>query len=265
MIVDVGCRQGPRDQLVPLAVPATTAIVGIELDPEVCARTAKRLRKHANVTVLCGDATELLPEDGTVFYLFNPFDEPVLATFAEALLAHGTARDGGSSTTTASSSPRSRATRGSRSTPLEGTRNHALGARLREVALRAARARASRWEPRRRSTITTQVAANASDETNTAAPPPVTPQQLAEDEDQRQQHGDLDRVRDDAQPRPADRDRERLRPAEHRAGSPPRRARTARRRPPACSRRRAAAARARHRAARRAGGSPPSAATSRST
>jgi hypothetical protein len=38
------------------------------------------------VTILCGDATALLPADGTVFYLFNPFDESVTRRFAAAML-----------------------------------------------------------------------------------------------------------------------------------------------------------------------------------
>jgi hypothetical protein len=67
-------------------------IYGIELDPEICARAARRLRRHSNVTFLCGDATELLPADGTLFYLFNPFGEDVLRRFADAFLATGDGR-----------------------------------------------------------------------------------------------------------------------------------------------------------------------------
>ncbi len=85
VIVDVGCGKGRAINWFLSQYPRN-AIVGIELDPDVCARTAKRLRRKPNVTVLCGDATELLPENGTLFYLFNPFEEPVLAKFAEALL-----------------------------------------------------------------------------------------------------------------------------------------------------------------------------------
>jgi hypothetical protein len=92
VIVDVGAGKGRAINWFLSAYPRNR-VVGIELDPDVCARTAKRLRKHTNVTVLCGDATELLPADGTVFYLFNPFEEPVLAKFAGALLrTHGEGR-----------------------------------------------------------------------------------------------------------------------------------------------------------------------------
>jgi SAM-dependent methyltransferase len=83
VIVDVGCGKGRAINWF-LAHHGQNRIYGIELDPEVCARTAKRLRRRANVTILCGDATELLPADGTLFYLFNPFDESVMRRFAHA-------------------------------------------------------------------------------------------------------------------------------------------------------------------------------------
>jgi SAM-dependent methyltransferase len=88
VIVDVGCGKGRVINWLLRMHPATR-VVGIELDPEVCARTARRLRRFANVTILCGDAVELLPPDGTLFYLFNPFDETVLRRFADAFLALG--------------------------------------------------------------------------------------------------------------------------------------------------------------------------------
>lgn len=91
VIVDVGCGKGRAINWFLSRYPRN-AIYGIELDPEVCARTARRLRRRPNVTIVCGDATELLPEDGTLFYLFNPFGEPVLRKFAEALLRTGSER-----------------------------------------------------------------------------------------------------------------------------------------------------------------------------
>jgi SAM-dependent methyltransferase len=74
VIVDVGCGKGRSLNWFLERYPANR-IVGIELDPDICADTAKRLRKHERVTVVCGDATAMLPDDGTVFYLFNPFAE----------------------------------------------------------------------------------------------------------------------------------------------------------------------------------------------
>ncbi len=86
VIVDVGCGKGRSLNWLLGRYPGN-AIVGIELDPELCAATAKRLRRRRNVTVLCGDAVELLPVEGTIFYLFNPFDGAVMERFATALLA----------------------------------------------------------------------------------------------------------------------------------------------------------------------------------
>lgn len=88
VIVDVGAGKGRSINWLLDRYPANR-IVGIELDPEICAKTASRLRKNGNVTIVCGDATEHLPRDGTVFYLFNPFDESVMRRFIDAFLAPG--------------------------------------------------------------------------------------------------------------------------------------------------------------------------------
>jgi hypothetical protein len=85
VIVDVGCGKGRSINWFLGRYPGRR-IVGIELDPDICAATAKRLRRHRNVTILCGDATAQLPAHGTLFYLFNPFDESVMRRFAQAML-----------------------------------------------------------------------------------------------------------------------------------------------------------------------------------
>jgi SAM-dependent methyltransferase len=84
VIVDVGCGKGRSLNWLLESFPQNR-IVGIELDPELAARTAARLRRRANVSILSGDATELLPADGTIFYLFNPFDGAVMERFTAAL------------------------------------------------------------------------------------------------------------------------------------------------------------------------------------
>jgi SAM-dependent methyltransferase len=86
VIVDVGCGKGRALNWFLERYPGNR-IKGIELDPEICRKTALRLRRRANVTVLCGDAPTLLPADGTVFYLYNPFDGAVMSRFVTALLA----------------------------------------------------------------------------------------------------------------------------------------------------------------------------------
>jgi SAM-dependent methyltransferase len=86
ILVDVGCGKGRVINWLLRNHPANT-IYGIELDPEVCASTTRRLRRFEQVQILCGDATTMLPSDGTIFFLFNPFDEHVLRRFADAFLA----------------------------------------------------------------------------------------------------------------------------------------------------------------------------------
>jgi SAM-dependent methyltransferase len=98
VLVDVGCGKGRSTNWFLSRFPRNT-IYAIELDPDIFAATAKRLHKHANVKLLCGDATELLPTDGTIFYLFNPFDEAVMGRFIEALLTLKPAAEGAKPTT----------------------------------------------------------------------------------------------------------------------------------------------------------------------
>ena len=93
VIVDVGAGKGRAINWLLGHHPANR-IVGIELDPEICAATSRRLRKFSQVEILCGDALTLLPRDGSLFYLFNPFDESVMACFRDrlAVLRAGRAR-----------------------------------------------------------------------------------------------------------------------------------------------------------------------------
>jgi SAM-dependent methyltransferase len=87
-IVDVGCGKGRSLNWLVDHFPGN-AIVGIELDPRLAAATARRLRRRANVTVVCGDATQVIPPAASIFYLFNPFDGEVMERFAAALLERG--------------------------------------------------------------------------------------------------------------------------------------------------------------------------------
>ena len=61
---------------------------------------------------------------------------------------------------------------------------------------------------------TTQIRQKTTVEASTAPAAPGRSPLAAEDDDERDHHDRLDAVREDAQPRPADRDRQRLRPAE---------------------------------------------------
>ena len=61
-------------------------MIGIEIDEDVARKTQKRLSIFANVSILAGDAAENCPADGTLFYLYNPFNGDVLAKFLNKVL-----------------------------------------------------------------------------------------------------------------------------------------------------------------------------------
>jgi SAM-dependent methyltransferase len=84
VLVDVGCGKG-RVLNYWLGRGVRNRMIGIELDEAVAAATRRRLARFANVEIIQGDATEVLPEDGTLFFLFNPFGPDVLKRFGERL------------------------------------------------------------------------------------------------------------------------------------------------------------------------------------
>jgi SAM-dependent methyltransferase len=84
VLVDVGCGKG-RVLNYWLELGLGNRIVGIELDERFARFAATRLAGYSNVEVICGEAIEMLPPDGTVFFLFNPFGAEVLARFAERI------------------------------------------------------------------------------------------------------------------------------------------------------------------------------------
>ncbi|MDM8536346.1 class I SAM-dependent methyltransferase [Desulfobacterales bacterium HSG17] len=84
VIVDVGCGKGRVINWL-LSRKIQNRIIGIELNPEIAARTKKRLRKFKNVEIISGNILECLPENGILFYLYNPFDATVMERFKSLL------------------------------------------------------------------------------------------------------------------------------------------------------------------------------------
>ena len=84
VLVDVGCGKG-RVINFWLSLGCRNKIVGLELDDEVANETRRRLKNHANVTIIGGNAISNLPPDGTLFYLYNPFHAPLVHQFKERL------------------------------------------------------------------------------------------------------------------------------------------------------------------------------------
>lgn len=85
VLVDVGCGKG-RVINWWLNKGISNAIIGLELDPDVAARTRDRLQRYPNVTIISGDAVENLPAAGTLFLVANPFDRKVVERFKERVL-----------------------------------------------------------------------------------------------------------------------------------------------------------------------------------
>jgi SAM-dependent methyltransferase len=78
VLVDIGCGKG-RVINYWLACGYRNRIVGLELDPGVADVLRRRVRSRANVDIITGDAVDNLPEDGTFFYGFNPFNAAVMS------------------------------------------------------------------------------------------------------------------------------------------------------------------------------------------
>jgi SAM-dependent methyltransferase len=84
VLVDIGCGKG-RVINWWLSRELGNRIVGVEVNKAVAQMTQRRLKRHKNVKIVCGDALKNLPEDGTIFYLFNPFDRPWVAALKDRL------------------------------------------------------------------------------------------------------------------------------------------------------------------------------------
>lgn len=86
VLVDVGCGKG-RVLNWWLRFHARNRIIGIELDDKVAEKTRHRLRRYPQVAVYSGSILDNFPEEGTFFYLFNPFDGVVMRQFLNLFLA----------------------------------------------------------------------------------------------------------------------------------------------------------------------------------
>lgn len=80
VLVDVGCGKG-RVINYWLSQKLKNKIIGLELDPEIARRTAAQFSRKRNVEIIEGDAISNLPQDGTVFYFYNPFEKEKVEQF----------------------------------------------------------------------------------------------------------------------------------------------------------------------------------------
>jgi hypothetical protein len=86
VLVDVGCGKG-RVLNFWLREGLRNRMFGLEIDPEVAAWVAHRLRRFPNVTIVTGDAVANLPPDASLLYMYNPFDEATMRRFKGRLEA----------------------------------------------------------------------------------------------------------------------------------------------------------------------------------
>ena len=89
--VDVGCGKGKA--VLMAAMRPFAFVLGVELSPAYCAIARRNLarfpaeaRRCEDVEILCADATAFpLPAGDTAYYLFNPFEAPVLEPLLERI------------------------------------------------------------------------------------------------------------------------------------------------------------------------------------
>lgn len=84
VIVDVGCGKGRVINFL-LSRGHRNRMIGLELDKEIAARTAKQFRKYKNVSIISGNALLNIPKEGTIFYFYNPFSREVVIKFEKIL------------------------------------------------------------------------------------------------------------------------------------------------------------------------------------
>lgn len=84
VFVDVGCAWGRLIGYMRLHT-RIHRFIGVELNHKVALEAQKIFRDDPCVNIIEGNILENLPLEGTVFYLFNPFNEVVLGQFLDLL------------------------------------------------------------------------------------------------------------------------------------------------------------------------------------
>lgn len=84
VLIDVGCGKGRVLNYWIYKYPCNK-VYGVEIDPDISAQTSDRLKKFNNCAIISGSVLDKFPVAGTIFYLFNPFNEEVLRGFSAAL------------------------------------------------------------------------------------------------------------------------------------------------------------------------------------
>ena len=77
VFVDIGCAWGRLLGYLNYKTNISN-YVGIEIDKQVASIAKKALKKHANIKIVNDNVLNYIPKEGTIYYLFNPFDENIL-------------------------------------------------------------------------------------------------------------------------------------------------------------------------------------------
>ncbi|MFW6149725.1 MAG: methyltransferase domain-containing protein, partial [Atribacterota bacterium] len=88
VIVDVGCGKGRVINYL-LVLGLENKIIGIELNERVAEETRERFKDNSNVHIISGNILENIPEEGTIFYLYNPFNSVITEQFKKKLTKIG--------------------------------------------------------------------------------------------------------------------------------------------------------------------------------
>jgi hypothetical protein len=83
-LVDVGCGRG-RVIAWWLGEGYKNRIIGVELDSEVANYTRRLTRRFPNVSIVTGNIIDCIPQNGTIFYLYNPFSREVTEKLASRM------------------------------------------------------------------------------------------------------------------------------------------------------------------------------------
>lgn len=84
-IVDVGCGKARVFSYL-LYHGYRNRMTGYEINTEVAAATAKRLKRYQNVSILADDIFSAFPTRANVFYMYHPFKEAMMMQFVEHIL-----------------------------------------------------------------------------------------------------------------------------------------------------------------------------------
>lgn len=84
VFVDVGCAWG-RLLFYLQKKTSLENFIGVELNEPIAKNAQSYFENNPKIRIINGDILEVLPETGTIFFLFNPFDAKTLSLFLDLI------------------------------------------------------------------------------------------------------------------------------------------------------------------------------------